>query len=157
TSRFFGWVSYSFSRSERRSTLWEDTSYRLAQFDQPHHLIAVASYKWPLDVVTGLRFQYASGNLSTPFPSTVYDSDADMYMPVPGKFFSVRGPDFVSLDLRIDKRFVFQQWSVNVFLDVQNVTNNTNGEFVLYNFDYSRSQYVRGLPIFPTLGLKAEF
>ncbi|MBI5548614.1 MAG: TonB family protein, partial [Deltaproteobacteria bacterium] len=81
TSRFFGWVSYSFSRSERRSTLWDDPSFRLAQFDQPHHLIAVASYKWPFDFVTGLRFQYASGNLSTPFPSTVYDSDADLYMP----------------------------------------------------------------------------
>ena len=157
SNSFFGWISYSFSKSQRRSTDWTTDDWRLAQFDQPHHLIVVASYKWPYDIVTGLRFQWASGNLYTPYPNRVYDSDADIYMPIPGQFWSQRGPDFISLDLRIDKRFVFKEWTINVFVDVQNVTNNKNPEFVLYNFDYTQTQYVRGMPIFPTIGLKAEF
>jgi outer membrane receptor for ferrienterochelin and colicin len=154
TSRFFGWIAYSFGRSERRSDV---EGWRNGQFDQPHHLIVVASYKWPWDIVTGVRFQYSSGNLATPVDSTVYDADADLHMPMMGKPFSVRGPEFISLDLRLDKRFVFQQWMVNVFLDVQNVTNNKNGEFIYYSYDYTKTQYVRGMPVFPQIGIKAEF
>ena len=157
TSRFFGWISYSYSRSWRRSTMYPTMAFRPAQFDQPHHLVALASYKWPYDIVTGARFQYVSGNATTPIVSTVFDADADLYMPIPGVYYSGRGPDFISLDLRIDKRFVFKQWSINIFVDVQNVTNNRNGEFVLFNYNYSRYQYVPGMPIFPTLGIKAEF
>jgi TonB family protein len=158
TSRFFGWIAYSYGRTERRSTVLErQKNWFYGAYDQPHHLIVVASYKLPYDFVAGLRFQYVSGNLATPYGNAVYDADSDMFMAIPGETNSVRGPDFISLDLRVDKRFVFQQWSVNVFLDVQNVTNNKNSEFILYNYDYTKSQYVMGMPIFPTLGIKAEF
>jgi len=37
---------------------------------------------------------------------------------------------------------------------VQNVTNRLNAEGVEYNFDYSEIQYIRGLPIFPSIGLE---
>jgi hypothetical protein len=156
TNRFFGWISYSYSKSQRRSTLWTDQSWHNAEFDQPHHLVALASYKWPYDIVTGARFQYVSGNLRTPVNGTIYDADGDLYLPIPGTSWSERGPDFISLDLRVDKRFVFNEWSINVFVDVQNVTNNKNGEFIYYNYDYTKWQYVRGMPIFPSVGIKVE-
>ena len=71
--------------------------------------------------------------------------------------FTTRAPAFLSLDLRVDKRFVFKQWMIAVYLDVQNVTNNRNGEYVIYNYDYSKQQILPGLPIFPSLGVKAEY
>jgi len=157
THNFFGWIAYSISKSERLGTLWAEQKWRPQQFDQPHHLTIVASYKWPYDWVTGLRFQYVSGSLTTPMTGRVYDADGDLHMPIPGEAFSQRNPSFMSLDVRIDRRFVFELWSLAVFLDIQNVTNNENPEFVLYNYDYSQRQYLRGLPIFPTLGIKAEF
>jgi hypothetical protein len=158
TRTFFGWVAYSLSKSERRSRLWPaDQGFRPSPFDQPHHLVAVASYKWPYDWVTGVRLQFSSGNRLTPVTSSVYDADADIHFPIPGAFYSELGPSFFSLDLRLDKRFVFKLWTLSVFLDVQNVTNNLNAEYFFYNYDYTVRAPVRGMPIFPTVGLKAEY
>lgn len=157
TKNFFGWIAYSYSRSVRRSSLWTTDEYSTSAFDQPHHLVAVASYKWPYDWVTGVRFQFSSGNNLTPIQERVYDADADLYLPIPGAWNSERGPYFLSLDLRVDKRFVFEQWTASVYLDVQNVTNNENAESVIYNFDFTKRKNLRGLPIFPSLGVKAEF
>jgi hypothetical protein len=44
-----------------------------------------------------------------------------------------------------------------VYLDVQNVTNNINGEYFIYNYDFTKKQLLPGLPIFPSLGVKAEY
>ncbi len=157
TRNFFGWISYSLSRSLRRNTLSDDPALYPSQFDQPHHLVVIASYKWPYDLVTGFRFQYSSGTLMRPIATSVYDADADLAIPVPKSGDRERMPSFVSLDLRVDKRFVFKDWMASAYLDVQNVTNAENPELILYNYDYSKRQYVRGLPIFPSVGLKAEF
>ena len=45
---------------------------------------------------------------------------------------------------------------MNAYLDVQNVYNRANAEGRSYNFDYSQSKPVRGLPILPILGLRGE-
>jgi TonB family protein len=154
---FFGWIAYSWSRSTRRNTISDDPNYYLSQFDQPHHVVVVASYKWPDDWITGVRFQYSSGTLLRPVQSALYDADGDLYIPVPKGGDRVRNPDFLALDIRVDKRFVFKDWMIAAYLDIQNVTNNMNPEAVLYNYDYSQTQYLRGLPIFPSIGVKAEF
>jgi len=35
-----------------------------------------------------------------------------------------------------------------------NVYYSKNPEFVMYNYDYSESAYVNGLPIIPSIGIK---
>ncbi len=158
TDRFFGWISYSLSRSELRNPRSKtDDGWILNNFDQPHHLIMVASYKWPNNWTTGVRLQYASGNLETPATGYFYDADADSYWGFSGEPNSIRAPDFFSLDLRVDRQWVFRAWTLSAYLDIQNVTNNTNPERLIYNYDFTKHAYLRGLPIFPTLGVKAEF
>jgi TonB family protein len=157
TASFFGWIAYTLSRTERKDVFNREGGYRLSLLDQPHNLIVVASYKWPDDWVSGARFRFTSGNPQTPILSSVYDADGDLFFPIPGKPASLRGPSFLSLDIRVDKRFVFKTWSLAIFLDVQNVTNNENVENVTYNYDFSKTRNLTGLPILPSLGLKAEF
>ncbi|MFZ5468138.1 MAG: TonB-dependent receptor domain-containing protein [Myxococcota bacterium] len=155
TRNFFGWISYSLSKSERYYTL--DGKWGLHPLDQPHNLIAVASYKLPLDFIAGVRLRYASGALNTPYVGAIYDANGNYYYPLPGELFSRRLPAFFQADVRLDKRFVFDKHMLAVYLDVQNVTNRGNVEAVSYNFDYTREQFLYGLPILPSLGVRGEF
>jgi TonB family protein len=169
TKRLFGWISYSLEKTELCSANFSISGVRPNcgpfgsggwtpfPLDQPHHLIAVLSYKLPEDFIVGIRVQYSSGNPVTPVANTVYDADGDIYFPVPGKPLSDRTPPFFQLDARIDKRWVFEQWMLTLYLDVQNVTDRRNVEYTLYNFDYTQRSYLTGLPIVPALGIKGEF
>jgi hypothetical protein len=89
--------------------------------------------------------------------ASLYDSSGNYYYPLPGLPWSQRLPDFLQFDVRVDKRFVFQSWSLVVFLDVQNVTNRANPEGLFYNSDYTQSAYVTGIPILPALGARGEW
>ncbi|NUO54499.1 MAG: hypothetical protein HOV80_37115, partial [Polyangiaceae bacterium] len=68
-----------------------------------------------------------------------------------------RLPLFHALDLRVDKRWKFKYWQLSTYLDVQNVYNNQNAEAVGYNFNYTAREYVNGLPILPSIGIRADF
>lgn len=151
---FFGWVTYSISRSERRDHL--DRTFRLFDFDQTHVLGVVASYEYK-GWVAGVRFRYTSGMPRTPVVGAFYDARGDQYQPVFGPQNSIRIPDFVQLDVRAEKTFNFRRLSLNIFADVQNVTNRSNPEEIVYNFDYTRQAYITGLPILAVVGLRFQF
>jgi outer membrane receptor protein involved in Fe transport len=154
TKNFFGWVAYSLSRFERDG--YNGVQWTAGALDQPHNLIVVASYKLPFDFVVGGRFRFASGPLVTPVVASLYDVDGNYYYPLPGQPWSVRLPDFFQLDVRIDKRFVFDKWVLALYLDIQNVTNRQNPEGLFYSFNYTQKAYVYGIPILPSLGIRGE-
>ncbi len=155
TKNFFGWIAYSLSRVER--DFYGGTQWGPSQYDQPHNLVIVASYKLPLDFIVGLKLRYTSGPLTRPISAAIYDANGNYFFPIQSPLYSRRLPDFFQLDLRIDKRFVFQDWVFAVYLDVQNVTYSRNVEAVMNSYDYSEQAYLTGLPILPVLGLRAEF
>lgn len=155
TKNFFGWIAYSLSRVER--DFYGGTQWGLSQYDQPHNLVVVASYKLPLDFIVGAKIRYTSGPLTRPISAAIYDANGNYFFPIQSPTYTRRLPDFFQLDLRIDKRFVFQDWMFALYLDVQNVTNAQNVEAVLNSYDYSEQAYLTGLPILPVLGMRAEF
>jgi TonB family protein len=154
-NRFFGWIAYTLSRAERRDPTTGE--WNLFEFDQTHNLTLVAGYNLPWNVDVSARFRLVSGNPRTPVAGSVYDADVGEYQPVYGEPNSVRGPLFHQLDVRVDKTFVFDRWRLGLYLDVLNVYNATNREGTRYNYDYSESRPLRGLPILPTLGVNARF
>ena len=99
----------------------------------------------------------ASGPLTRPVQSAIYDANGNYFFPIQDQQYSRRLPDFFQLDLRIDKRFVFRDFMIALYLDVQNVTYQRNVEAVMNSYDYSEQAYLTGLPILPVLGLRAEF
>ncbi|MFZ5439463.1 MAG: TonB-dependent receptor domain-containing protein [Myxococcota bacterium] len=155
TRYFTGWVAYSISRFER--DYFGGVAFAPGPLDQPHNLIIVGSAKLPWDLNLGLRFRYASGPLVTPVLGSLFDASGNYYVPLPGLPWSERLPDFFQLDARLDKRFVFDAWTLVAYLDVQNVTNQQNPEARFYNHDYSQSAFVTGIPILPTVGLRGEW
>lgn len=154
TKHLTGWVAYTLSRFERDSY---GVPYAPGPLDQPHNLIIVASATLPWGLTASGRFRFASGPLITPIVSSLFDVNANQYVPLPGLPWSQRLPDFTQLDLRVDKRFTFDAWSLVVYVDVQNVTNARNPEALFYNFNYTRSAFVTGIPILPTAGVRGEW
>ena len=150
-NRFFGWIAYTLSRSERVDT---DTGEWVPfGFDQTHILTLVAGYNLPYNVDLSARFRYVTGNPYTPVVGSVFNSDEDDYDVVFGATNSARNGAFNQLDLRVDKRFVFDTWMFALYLDVQNVYNASNPEGVQRNYDATQERPFNGLPIFPNLGL----
>jgi hypothetical protein len=152
---FFGWITYSYIRSDRRDH--PGLPYRLFDYDQPHVLGVLASYELGRGFEVGARFRFTSGFPRTPVISQFYDSRDSTYQPIFGAQNSTRIPSFYQLDARVEKSFTLSRYKVNVFLDVQNVTNRKNAEEIIYNFDYSRHSYITGLPTLAVLGLRLEF
>lgn len=154
-NNFFGWIAYTLSRSERLHR--ETGEWTLFNQDQTHILTLVAGYNLPWNIDISARFRLVSGNPITPVVGSVLDIDADSYRPVYGEPNSVRASAFHQLDLRVDKRFIFKTWVLAAYLDVLNVYNAVNQEGMRYNYDYTDSEPLRGLPILPTIGLSARF
>jgi hypothetical protein len=46
---------------------------------------------------------------------------------------------------------------LSLYLDIQNVYNYQATEFLLWNFNYTKSTTLNGLPIIPSIGIKGEF
>jgi TonB family protein len=155
TDKFFGWLSYTLMRSERKDGPDED--WRLADSDQTHILTVLGQYKFNKRWELGVRWRYVTGNLETPITGGVFDSDADVYAPIYGKTNSRRQPAFHQLDVRLDKHWIFDTWVLTAYLDVQNAYNRENPEATRYNYDYTESDTVNGLPLIPSFGLRGEF
>jgi TonB family protein len=152
--RISGWLAYTLSRSERRDS--GATDFRLFQYDQTHILTLVAMWRFGHNWQLGTRFRLVSGSPATPVTGAVIDLDSGTYKPTLGARYAARNPMFAQWDLRIDKKWVFDRFLLDLYLDVQNVTNRANVEAPDYNFDYSRSKPTTGLPIYPILGLRVE-
>ncbi len=154
--RFFGWLAYTLQRAERQDR--PDGPWRLFGWDQTHILTALGTWKLPFDLEAGFRFRLTSGNPYTPLATSIYNEKTDSYTRVQSaELFSRRLPAFAQLDLRVDRRFAFDGFLLDLYLDVQNVWNRENPEFIQYNFDATQSVYGSGLPIIPSFGLRATF
>ena len=151
----FGWLSYTFSRSHSQNH--PDSDYAATAFDQPHVLNAIASWKpgggWEL----GARLQFASGRPDTPVIGATYDADTGKYQAIRGEPRSIREPAYRQLDARVEKDWLFDTWSIGVYLDVINVTNATNVEAIQYDYRYRNTSPVTSFPILPTLGVKGTW
>jgi TonB family protein len=155
TNNLFAWLAYTLSKSERKDP--GEADFRLFDHDQTHILTVTGSYRLPKNWEIGTRFRYVTGQLYTPVRAAVYDSDADSYGAISAPVNSARFDAFHQLDIRIDKRWVYESWMLNAYLDIQNVYSQRNVSSIEYNYDYSEEVPQTGLPIVPVLGLRGEF
>lgn len=153
---FFGWVSYTLVFSERYN--FDAREWQVTTVDQRHMLNALASYELGRGWSLGARFRLATGYPKTPVDEALFDSDVDQYAGLPNtNLNSSRMPAFHSLDVRVDKEWTFNTWVFALYLEVQNVYNNRSPEGLSYNYDFTESTYILGLPILPVLGVRGEF
>lgn len=129
---------------------------RPSDYDQTHNLNLIGAYNLERWTFSG-RFRFVTGLPYTPVNSATYDSDNDVYIPNAGRIYSQRFESFKQLDIRIDRKYIYEKWILTAYLDIQNVTNSANAQNIQYSYDYTQNKKVRGLPILPTFGVKGEF
>lgn len=157
---FFGWVSYTFSRTE---VALGDRREEVVPFpfDQTHNLVMVGKLLLPWQATLGARFAFVTGN-PRPIPdaiSVAHDLAYNTYGPILSTLRPSRLDPFHRLDVRLDKRWIFEWASVVTFLEVINLYNWPNPEVVFPGGDF-RAREVRtllpGPPFLPLLGAEVE-
>jgi TonB family protein len=154
TEKRLVWLAVSLSHAERVDR--PDQEAHPAEADQPVNVTLIASEafgKWR----AGLRTRLVSGPPITPVDAAVYSVDAQVWVPQFGDPFSARAPPFFALDVRVDRAFVMRRSRIDLYAEVQNITNYRNVEIPQWSEDYSRLQPVYGLPAFPAIGVKVTW
>ena len=155
TQKFFGWIAYTLSWSEQRDRQGEPWHY--LPLDERHILTMLGQYRFGNGWQVGGRFRVVTATPMTPVVSATYAADQQQYAAVDGPTGSRRGPTFHQLDLRVDRIWLFNTWQLGAYLDVQNIYNRQNVNFLQYDYRDQGSRVVPDLPILPTLGVKGVF
>lgn len=149
----YGWLSYTLSRSER---LRPPRGWGLFELDQTHILNLAWTVRLGDEWSLGARFQLATGNPYYPIEGARFDADRGEFLPIYAEKQS-RLRAFHRLDLRLDKRWRFEDWMFELYLDIQNVYNAQNPESPRYSYDYRIRTDGISLPILPSIGFRMVF
>ncbi len=120
TERFFGILSYTYYRS-----LYSGTDNKLipSSWDNQHLLSVTCGYKFPRNWELGLKFRYQGGSPYTPFDETAsrinYLSQGKGTLNY-NELNTQRLNGFNSSDIRIDKKWNFKKFTIDLFLDITN-------------------------------------
>ena len=106
------------------------------------------------DVLLSAKWRFAGGR---PFTEQQYLREYHSWIvPSDGLYNSERFPSYHRLDLRLDRRYYFRNWSMVLYLDVMNVYNRENV------WEYSRDDYgvidqINQFETLPVGGFSIEF
>jgi hypothetical protein len=122
----YGWLSYTLSLSERQ----KEGVWAAFDFDRTHLLNLVAAMPLPRNWEIGARFQYQHGKPTT----------------TTAGYNTARTDGFMRLDIRIDKRAVWNNWLLDFYVDITNVA--------LFPEEIGPGQHLRY--VLPTVGFRAR-
>lgn len=124
---FYGIMAYTFVRSEFKD---RNGAYVPTAWDSRHIVNATAGKKFKKNWEVGIKFRYQGG---LPFtPADVDRSSLREVWDVTGQAVydyaelnTQRVGASHGLDLRVDKKYFFDKWSLNVYFDIQNAYGAT--------------------------------
>jgi TonB family protein len=148
------WGSVSLARAFRQ--LRPETEWRPAESDQPVNIVLIGSRSVSRKSRVGTRARFASGPPMTPIVGGAYATDLQEWLPISGEPWSDRARSFFSLDVRFDHDVRWRKAELELYAELQNVTNQRNVEIPAWSEDWSRFQPTYGLPVFPSFGLKVD-
>lgn len=155
--RFYAWLSYSFTRARFKDQL--DDPLRRSDFDQTHNLSAVAGFKLTPTLSLNTRWRYVSGAPYSALPNQSFDSDLAQTSFDYSEVNLLRYSAFHQLDLRLDYRWLFKDWSLLSYLQVNNAYNHQSSEspHPLEGLNTNAPSTLRTWPFWASIGLRANF
>lgn len=175
---FYGILSATYVRSEFTD---KNGNYKPSAWDNRFLLSVTAGKNFKRGWVAGIRFRWVGGAPYTPFDTTAsliqaaWDVNNQGILDI-NQLNTLRLRSFNQLDIRVDKLWYFKKWTLNLYLDIQNVLNykaqqaprlstkqDENGTKETYTDGNGVTRYVAnsiantaGL-ILPTIGIIVEF
>ena len=161
--------------------MFEDKNLDLipSSWDNRYIFNLAAGKKFKRNIELGVKFRYSGGAPYTPFDLAtssmrdVWDVNQQGYLDY-NNVNSVRLADIHTLDIRLDKKWFFKSWSLNAYIDIQNlynnkiklrsdVSNNPDVGPIIYDSDGDPDRYsLYEIPnesgtVLPSIGLLIEF
>ena len=167
TGTFSGFISYSYSHSERTFEQKKGGDPFTPRFDKPHMFNAFLIYKVSDRWTVSSTFVLTSGQPVTiprqkyfiSGPSGQYDGNASSDVPIDyGKIYSHRLPIYNRLDM--SAAYSFQgwngEWELN--MSIYNLYNYPNPLFIDFNDPFSKTFASKSsIGLLPSIGISAKF
>jgi hypothetical protein len=120
---FYGLISYTFVRSEFQDG---NKKYVASSWDNKHLVSLTGGKKFGKNWEVGIRWLLTGGSPYTPFnvQATVLKENWDVRpygIPDYSLLNTERISAFHQLDIRVDKKYFFKHWSLDVYVDIQNI------------------------------------
>jgi hypothetical protein len=103
------------------------------------------SEKWEISI----KFRMASGTPYTPMDGNGKQD--------PSLYNTARLPVNHSLDIRADRRWLFGNWTLIGYCDIQNIYNHRETGVPQYNSRLNQVEFHEAIGFLPSIGLSAEF
>ncbi len=135
TTKLYATVSYTMVRSEFTGA--DKSKYIASAWDYKHLISGICGYKFNRGWELGLKYRFVGGAPYTPFDMSA--SQANYATLGKGvldftNLNSVRLKAYNQVDIRIDKKYNFNKWSLDLFIDIQNVLAINNPSTPNYTF-----------------------
>ncbi|MBS1771237.1 MAG: TonB-dependent receptor [Bacteroidetes bacterium] len=151
TKNLYTILSYTYFKSEFTNV---GGIYKPASWDNGHLLSFIGGYKFKRNYELGVKFRYQGGAPYTPFDmaasqrnylstgSAVYDYS---------QFNTQRLGAFHSMDVRVDKKWNYKKWTLDLYIDITNFYASVQPQYPKYTFartaDNTTFQTTDGQPI----------
>jgi hypothetical protein len=143
---YFGIASITYSIANYTAL---DNVERIGSYDQTWIVSLSGGYKISTEWEASLKFRYSTGR-----PYTLYNSDGTQNVV---DYNSLRFPANHSLDIRVDKLWFFNSWSLITYIDIQNIYNRKNITGVRWDERTQSPEFNEAIGILPTIGISAVF
>lgn len=153
TDQAFGWLSYTYSRTETRETI--DDGWKASDFDQTHVAQLVGSYNLTATWDLGSRIKYHTGDTYEPVDDAVYNASLDKYQPR-SDGSKKRLPDYHKIDLFATKDFLMDTSKMALRLGLSYLSFTEQVYSRGNNYDYSEEEDFHFIRMFPFIELKGE-
>ncbi len=118
-------LSYTFVRSEFEKN---NKTFMPTAWDNKHILNITATREFKRNWDLGLKWRYVGGAPYTPFDLersglvSAWNAQGKAYLDY-SRYNQLRSGPFHQLDIRVDKQYFFNKWSLRFYLDIQNLYN----------------------------------
>ncbi len=154
-----------------------DGGWTANSWDNRRLMTISGGYKLPGDFVIGAKFRYSGGSPYTPLDElrssyvAAWDASGRAYRDN-SRYNSLYLKQFNQLDIRVDKEFYFDKFSLKIYLDIQNALNKkyqesdvliSTGNIVNPQAPYSEQRYemkrisIENGIILPSIGVTVQF
>lgn len=123
---------------------------RSSDFDNKVLFTAFGGYQLKNNWTVAGKFRYAGGRPYTP----INPVDGTQLV---SEYNSARLPDYYSLDIRVEKKWNFAKWTLNTYIDIQDITGRKNVTAYKWNKFTRTIETQNSIGVLPTIGINAMF
>ncbi|MCX6158452.1 MAG: TonB-dependent receptor [Ignavibacteriae bacterium] len=123
---------------------------RSSDFDNKVLFTAFGGYQLKNNWTVAGKFRFAGGRPYTP----INPVDGTLLV---SEYNSARLPDYYSLDIRVEKKWNFAKWTLNTYIDIQDITGKKNVTAYKWNKFTRQVETQNSIGVLPTIGINAMF